>query len=445
MNIRYRLLRIVYQFRRGIWTKGSVSFDRAHWKTYVAQRLYMVFHGLFLKDHWMSAAQLTFNTLMAIIPVFAIVYAVASGFGFGDIITAEIQKAFASQPKIGDAIVTLAKNYINYTHTGVVLGISFVFMLYSVLSLFNNVEAVFNQIWGTKDTRSISRVVVDYTSMLFIVPIIVILFSGLSIFFYSIVDSLPSFQILTPFVKGVVQTVVPLAILTGFFMAMYLYFPNTKVRMGYVVIPSLMAAVAVILLQMVYVHFQVLFASYSIIYGSLAALPLLMLWLQISWYIAIGFAELAHANQEIGNGNLYQDREQSFDARLRDCTVILSLLCQRQKRGGAPMTIAELLAETHINYKSLRRSLRMLASARLIHADLTDKNDGSDMIVLRRDGSSLKLGEMYDALLKTPAVHSASRSPWRMTEKVRKDIKRLRHEYISGLNEIGIADCCIKK
>ena len=444
MSIHYRLLRLTYQFRRGIWAKGSVPFDKAHWRVYLAQRLYMVFHGLLIKEHWMSAAQLTYNTLMAIIPVFAIVYAVANGFGFGDLIIEEVKKAFASQPQVADALVTLSQNYIHYTHTGIVLGISFVFMLYSVLSLFNNVEAVFNRIWGTHDDRSFGRMVVDYTSMLFIVPIVIIVFSGLSVFFYSTLCYLPSFQLLTPLVKAALKFLVPLVILSLFFMALYLYIPNTNVHLRYVFIPSLLAAFCVMVLQIVFLHFTVLFTSYSIIYGSLAALPMLMLWLQLSWYIGIGFAELAHANQEIGRGNLYEDREESFEARLRDCSIILSILCKRQQRGAAPMTLSDLMDETKIGYRSLRRSLKMLSQARLIHANLAEKSEGKNVYVLRSD-SNIGLGDIYDALLRSPYTRTSSRTPWRLTTEVRKQIKAMHREYINALNSIDVASCAERK
>lgn len=444
MSLHYRLLRLTYQFRRGIWTSGSVPFDREHWRIYLAQRLYMVFHGLLIKEHWMSAAQLTYNTLMAIIPVMAIVYAIANGFGFGDLIIDELRKALSSQPQIADALVSLSQNYIHYTHTGVVLGISFVFMLYSVLSLFNNIEAVFNRIWGTHDDRSIGRMVVDYTAMLFIVPIVIILFSGLSFFFYTILGYLPSFQLLTPFVKATLQFLLPLVILSMFFMALYLYIPNTNVHLRYVFIPSVLAAFCVMVLQIVFVHFQVLFTSYSIIYGSLAALPMLMLWLQLSWYIGIGFAELGHANQEIGRGNLYEDREESIDARLRDCTIILSILCQRQKRGAAPTTMKDLMDETHLNYRNLRRCIKMLSRARLIHANLSEKDDGKDVFLLKKDSSDIRLGDMTEALTHTPYTRTSSHAPWQLTSSVRKQIKEMRREYLHALNNIKVAESATK-
>lgn len=440
----FRILRISYHFRREIWAGGRVPFDREHWKIFLEQRLYMVFHGLLIKEHWMSAAQLTYNTLMAIIPVFAIVYAIASGFGFGDVIIEECRKAFRAQPQVAEALVSLSKNYIHYTHTGIVLGISFVFMLYSVLSLFNNIETVFNRIWGTRAERSIGRMVVDYTSMLFIVPIVIILFSGLSVFFYTMLGYLPSFQVLTPFVKIVLKVVVPLVVLTLFFISFYSYIPNVPVQLRHVVIPSLLASVFVIILQVVLLHFQIIFTSYSIIYGSLAALPLLMLWLQLSWYICIGFAELAHANQEIGRGNLYEDREESMETQLYYCTVVMSLLCQRQERGSSPMSMKDLLDETQMGYHSLQRCLRLLTMARLVHDDLSNKNDGKDVYLLRKN-SNITIGEMTKAIVQSPYTTISRQVAWRMTPAMRASLQKLLDEYYEALNGLKVVDSAERK
>lgn len=420
--------------------EDNVPFNREHWRVYLAQRLYIAFHGLFMKEHWTAAAQLTFNTLMAIIPVFAIVYAIASGFGFGDLIVSELRQTFSSQPQVADALVTLTKNYIKYTHAGTVLGVSFVFMLYSAISLFNNIEAVFNRIWGSSAKRSFARMLVDYTAMLFIVPICMIMFSGLSVFFYSLVDLIPGFEMLTPVLKAIIQYLVPLIILTLFFMAAFVYIPNTTVRLKYVWFPSLIAATCILILQGVFVHFQILFTSYNLIYGSLAALPMLMLWLQMSWYIGIACAELAHANQEIGKGNHYRDREESIEARLNECAIVLSLLCQRQRRGAAPATMKDLLNETHINYHSLRLNLDMLSRARLVHADLSKKSDSSDVFILCRDSNAISLGDMTSALLRTPHNSNSRKYPWHVRRDVRVKLRKMRREYVQALNTIPLID-----
>ena len=90
---------IIFFFKRGIWQRGTVSFRQDPW-VYMAQRLYMVFKGLFVENHWGYAAQLTFNTMMAIVPVFAVIFAVGRGFGFEDYISEWVRRMFASQPYV---------------------------------------------------------------------------------------------------------------------------------------------------------------------------------------------------------------------------------------------------------------------------------------------------------------------------------------------------------
>jgi membrane protein len=86
-----------------------------HPRAYLLQRLYMVYHDLFVQKHWGFAAQLTFNTMMAIIPVFAIIFAVGRGFGFEESIANWCREVFASQPQVAEAIVQLSTSYIHYT------------------------------------------------------------------------------------------------------------------------------------------------------------------------------------------------------------------------------------------------------------------------------------------------------------------------------------------
>lgn len=138
--------KLIFFFKRQIWRHSYVRF-KDNPLIYIAQRLYLVFNGLFVERHWGYAAQLTYNTLMALVPMFAAILAIARGFGFEDYIVEWCRQLFANQPNTAKVVLNLAKSYINYTHTGVILGISLVWMLYSVISLFNNIEAVFNGIW----------------------------------------------------------------------------------------------------------------------------------------------------------------------------------------------------------------------------------------------------------------------------------------------------------
>ncbi|MGI6243831.1 MAG: YihY/virulence factor BrkB family protein [Prevotella sp.] len=427
--------KVLYYFRRTIWQEGNVKF-REHPLVYMAQRLYMVFKGLFVENHWGYAAQLTFNTMMAIIPVFAVIFAVGRGFGFEEYISAWVHRLFISQPDVAEVILKLAGSYIEYTHTGVVIGISLVFMLYSVISLFNNVEGVFNGIWAVKRERSWGKAAFDYVSIIFLVPLAIVLFSGLSVFFYSVLGQLPDFQVLTPLLKAVIGFVLPLAVMTLFFMLMYMFVPNTKVRLSMVWLPSLLAGLCIIGLQKAYIHYQVLFTSYSLIYGSLAALPLLMLWMQLSWFICIGFAELGRANQELTEGHLGEDRADSLLEKIRKSGVVLSLLCHRQRRGWGPCPIGDLQTATRFSYAQLMCSLNILVDAHLVARTFAD--DDSELYTLNRDAGELGVGTMVNAILgrKTPVQQSGN--SLQPSPEVEQKLEEMMQEYLDAMDAVKV-------
>ncbi len=432
------LRRYILYFRRTIWRDGSCTF-REHPRRYLSQRLYLVFEGLFVDNHWDYAAQLTYNTMMAIIPVFAVIFAVGRGFGFEEWIADWCQRVFESQPQVAEAVVNLSDAYIKYAKTGYIIGISLVFMLYSVVSLFNNVEKVFNGIWGVKKERSLATAAIDYLSMMLLVPLAIILLSGLSVFFQGILRQLPTFQVLTPLVRTLLGLALPLALLTAFFTLMYAYLPNTRVRLRCVWFPALLAAVSISLLQQVYIHCQVVFTSYNVVYGSLAALPLLMLWLQLSWFICIGFAELGRANQELALGRRVYHRDDSLLEQLRHAGVVVALLCRRQQQGIGPATMADLQRVSRHSHAALVHSLRLLTRSHLVAR--TRRDDGQEVFTLSRDASALTAGETLRALMgrkgaPAPDGENAANRPASLSPAVEREIDRIMEMSFGELDKI---------
>ncbi len=439
---RFTINRLIFYFKRQIWRHSDVRF-KDNPLVYIAQRLYLVFTGLFVDKHWGYAAQLTYNTMMALIPMFAAIIAIARGFGFEDYIVEWCKHIFANQPNTAKVVVNLAKSYIDYTHTGVVLGISLVWMLYSVISLFNNIEVVFNGIWGVKKERSMGRAITDYVSILIFLPLTLILLSGLSIFFQSILVNLPNFKVLTPLLQGLIGFILPLAILTIIFILMYTLLPNTKVRISMVWLPALLAAISIIVIQNVYIHFQILFASYNLIYGSLAALPLLMLWLQLSWYICIGFAELGRANQELTDGHLGELRNDSLREKLRKCCVILSVMGRRQVRADGPIDARKLQLQTSYSYARIMRSLDLLIETRLITKTL--REDNIEVFTLNYDTSQLTMGFVIHTLLGAKAPHREGEASLRIDDYEDSILDKYYETYIKAMNSIPIIELTDKE
>lgn len=434
---KFTVNRFFFYFKRQIWKEGAVSF-REHPTHYCAQRLYMVFKGLFVENHWGYSAQLAFNTMMAIVPVFAVIFAIGRGFGFEEYIAQWCRTVFVSQPMVADAILTLAGSYIKYTQTGVIVGISLVFMLYSVISLFDNVETVFNGIWAVKKERSLGKAAVDYLSIIFLVPLAIVLFSGLGIFSSSLLDRLPEFQVITPLFKGTLGFAVQCAVITVFFTLMYVFVPNTKVRLPMVWFPALLAALCILGLQSVYIHYQILFSSYSLIYGSLAALPLFMLWMQLSWFICIGFAELGRANQELSDGHLGEDRRESHMERMRKSAVVLGLLVRRQQRGGGPCGAPELLRTTHYSHAQLLRSLTTLVDAHLVAR--THGDDGEELYTLNHNTGQLTAGFMVSAILGRKKARRKTDNGLGIAAGAEREMEAILDEALKRLGEIPVAD-----
>ena len=245
-----------------------------------------------------QASALTYSTLLAIVPILAVVFAIARGFGYNKYIELWFLDTLSSQPQAAEAIVGFVNGYLIHTQSGLFLGIGLIFMLYTVLMLMNNVEETFNQIWQVSNSRPIIRSFTNYLAMFLLFPIIVIITTGLSVFMATIANSLKGFELLGPAVHTLLNYS-PYLLLSLLFIGLYVYMPNTKVKVSCAVVPGILAGVAMHLLQMFYIHSQIWVTGYNAIYGSFAALPLFMLWVQISWTICLFGAQLTYTNQNM--------------------------------------------------------------------------------------------------------------------------------------------------
>ncbi len=264
----------------------------------IYRKLYLTIRFFTAKRVMTQASALTYSTLLAIVPILAVIFAIARGFGYNKYIELWFREAFASQPQAADIIVGFVNSYLVHTKSGIFLGVGLIFMLYTVLMLVNNVEETFNQIWQVNNSRPIMRSFINYLAMFFLFPIVIVISTGLSIFMATIADSMNEFELLGPAVSRVLD-LSPYLLLSGLFIVLYVYMPNTKVRVSCAVMPGILAGIAMHVLQIFYIHSQIWVTGYNAIYGSFAALPLFMLWLQISWTICLFGAQLTYTNQNL--------------------------------------------------------------------------------------------------------------------------------------------------
>ena len=264
----------------------------------IYHKLYLTIRFFTEKRVLTQASALTYSTLLAIVPMLAVVFAIARGFGYNKYIEVWFREVLASQPQVADVIVSFVNSYLIHTKSGIFLGVGLIFMLYTVLMLVNNVEETFNQIWQVNNSRPIIRSFANYLAMFFLFPIIIIISTGLSIFMETVAGKMEDFVLLEPIINKLIS-LSPSMLMSLLFIVLYVYMPNTKVRFSCAVVPGILAGIAMHMLQIAYIHSQVWVTGYNAIYGSFAALPLFMLWVQISWSICLFGAQLTYTNQNL--------------------------------------------------------------------------------------------------------------------------------------------------
>lgn len=323
-----------------------------------------------------AASALTYSTLLAIVPILAVVFAIARGFGYNKYIEQWFKDSLSSQPQAAEAIVGFVNSYLIHTQSGIFLGIGLVFMLFTVIMLISNIEQTFNVIWQVKKPRSLFRTITDYTSMFLLVPIVIVVTSGASIFVATFFTSMHDAILIGPLMRVCVR-LMPYTIMSAVFTGLYIFMPNTKVKLSCAIGPGIIAGVAMQGLQLFYIHSQIWVSSYNAIYGSFAALPMFMLWVQISWLICLFGAELVYASQNMEDYAFKAKTDDlSHESKVALCLQLTSCICKRFAQGKKPYTAVELKMLTGIPIRIVNELLYELMQINILSETFgEDKGD----------------------------------------------------------------------
>lgn len=394
-----RIARIVHFFKVGIWHVKRQ--DVPAWKYFVysaAKKLLLAVERATTKRMMNAASALTYSTLLAIVPILAVVFAVARGFGYNKYMESWFRDTLASQPQAADVIVGFVNSYLVHTKSGVFLGVGLVFMLWTVFMLVGNIEQTFNHIWQVKKPRSLFRTVTDYMAMFLLVPIVIVVTSGLSIFVATVSDSMEGYALLAPVMRFIIA-LMPYVFMSAVFVALYVFMPNTKVKLGCAIVPGILAGVAMQGLQLVYIHSQIWVSSYNAIYGSFAALPMFMLWVQISWIICLFGAELCYTSQNLEDFAFRVKTEDiSHRYRLMMSVMLAALICKRFDEGGRPYTALELKLKTDIPVRIVNDLLYELTRVHVIIEVMGDEKGQEVMFQPAETTERLSVGTLVSRL-----------------------------------------------
>lgn len=432
--------RLIKFFTTDIWRLTKSNMTPLRWLfVELAKKLILAIRFFTTKRVMTRAAALTYSSLLAIVPILAVVFAIARGFGFNKYIEVWFRDALSSQPQAAEIIVGFVNSYLVHTQSGIILGIGLIFMLYTVLMLVSNIEDTFNEIWQVKTSRSVFRTFTDYLAMVFVFPILIVLSSGISIFLATVANKMPDFLMMGAALRCLID-LSPYVLMAMMFIALYIFMPNTKVKVKSVIVPGILAGIAMQGLQFVYINSQIFLSSYNAIYGSFAALPLFMLWMQISWTICLFGAELCYTNQNLD----YYDYdahagEISHRYKLLLATLLMSRICRRFAEGKRPYTAIELREETDIPIRFVNDLLYELIDAKMLIEVAVDEKEADRRFTPSEDINNMTFGMLIDRL--------ESRGTWKidldvskkMTNEWRKAIGA-RAAYLRNAKSIKLID-----
>ena len=290
-----------------------------------------------------KAAALTYSTLLAIVPLLAVLIGIAKGFGFQGTVRQELYTYFPGHELELDKAFEFVESYLAEAQGGIFIGVGLILLFYTAINLISSIEDTFNDIWQIQKSRPWYRKLSDYLALFLVLPVLMTASSGLSIFMSTLQNSfLGQYLFFTPLMELSLH-IIPYIITTLAFTGLYVSLPNTKVKFINGLVAGFIAGCAFQLFQYIYISGQIWVSKYNAIYGSFAALPLLLLWLQLSWLICLFGAELSYASQNVKKFSFERDSK-NISRRYKDFLTLLiaSLIIKRFEKGEKPYTADEL-------------------------------------------------------------------------------------------------------
>lgn len=358
-------------------TKNVWKDQRQTWHVGLIKTINLSVTSYMDKNIQTKAGALTYNTLLAVVPALALVFAIARGFGFQHLIKNELYKIFPSQSTMIDAALGFVDKYLATASGGLFVGIGIVFLLWTLISLLRNIEMTFNQIWGVKKGRSAYRMITDYTTIIIILPILLICSGGISIFMSSFVQNtlLAHDSVLSPFVLQLLD-IAPWVLTCLFFAGTYVLIPYTKVKFKYALVSGFICGSLYQILQYVFVNGQIYVTKYNAIYGSFSFLPLFMIWMYLTWLICIAGVVLTYSAQNIFRFN-YSSQIRNISKRyMEELTFYVVLIVTwRFESGKKPYKKSDLAEMYGIPTRLVTIIVDKLSDAGFLSTVVDDNGD----------------------------------------------------------------------
>lgn len=365
----------------------------SRWAVRQYKLLFYTVRGLSSHGTMVQSAALTFYTLMSLVPILALVFAVVKGFGLADGLQQNLYDALPQNPEVIDYVVGFAQKTLARTQGGLVALVGVAALFWAVAKVFGSVENAFNNIWEVKSTRSAARKFSDYIAIVVIAPILWVFSPSMGNYAAEILGVADSA------VLDVLSRVGSLVLIWVIFTFIYMLLPSTKVRFSSALTAALVAGTAFMLFQGIYVWVQRWMTSYNAIYGSFAALPLFLIWMQVSWEILLLGGELSFAYQNVSRFD--EERESllvSYDCRRKLMVGVVVMVSRAFREGRGSVSFSEIRSRLDVPTRIMTKILSTLVNSGILNNVSTQGEEYDMRYAPARDISQLRVYDILEAV-----------------------------------------------
>lgn len=415
--------------------------DASEWRSPVVrwfvQQYKLVFYtarGLLEHGTIIRSAALTFYTLMSLVPILAVVFAVVKGFGLADGLVQSLYSLFPQSPELIDYVVAFAEKALARTQGGVVAVVALVMLFWAVIRVFGSIEKAFNNIWEVKVKRSLARQWSDYIAIVMIVPVLWIIAGAVGSYAREWLG----------FGDGwgyrLLSRSVSLLVIWVMFVFSYMVIPNARVRFTSALTAGIVAGTAFALFQWGYFYVQRWMTSYNAIYGSFAALPLFMIWMQTSWEILLFGGELSFAYQNIARfGEERESLRISYDQRRKVLLAVMLAIVGRFRDQGGAMPVEDIRQQLDLPTRIVNDVLYQLVQAGQLIAVPMGDNERDMAFVPAHDIGSLTVCGVLESVERAGEIVFVMDATPRLT-RVDQELERLKSAVRQSSGNVRIVD-----
>lgn len=379
-----------------------------------------------------KASALAYSTVVAIIPLLAVIIGIAKGFGVQGFIANFFEQYGPMHEDEWKNVYAFIENTLNYTNSGLFVGVGLITLFYTVYSLLSTVEVNLNEVWEVPRDRSVKQQIIAYFSILLLVPIMMVAAGGITLAMSALRTTFLGEGIILSTTTAILLKLLPFAILIFTFTGLFMALPNTKVRFAPAFIAGTIAGVAFQLFQLLYVSGVVWASRYNAIYGSFATFFLLLLWMQLTWLIMLFCAKLAYVIQNIDSFFYFKEVE-NVSRRYSDfVTIVVAskiVECFLDPDTNKPYTAQTLAEDCAIPIRMVHKILEQLLRLGVIVEVLSGRKREGGYYLPAGDPERITAGYIYQLLDKKGREDfdidkvGRFRAEWKTTLASRKGFK----------------------